>query len=401
VQQIDREKTLQAAQKYIEKKRYDRAIAEYQRIVQDDPNDARTLLKIGDLQARLQAYPEAIATYDRVGQYYSAQGFALKAIAVYKQIRELIKKHAPDLADRYGHIVPKLAEIYTQLGLTSDALAAYDEVATRLQRAGRDREAIEVFSKMVGLDAQNPLPHLRLAEARCRVQSLDEAIESFWTAAELLLSLDRRDDALKVIERILHFKLDPRYARVAAELYLQRGSREDGLQALTKLQVCFQADPKNLDTLGLLAQAFTLIGQEAKSIEVYKEMARIARDADRRDLFDQLLAHLRDVAPHDEQVRALQSLPPVAGVSSRPPMESQAPLTVGDSEVEFIDEQTERDALQVAANETMPLPAPRPLMASAPDVVVVDDNTLEAAEELGDPGSFDARAHGGSIWRTR
>ncbi len=392
MQQIDREKTLQAAQKYIEKKRYDRAIAEYQRIVQDDPNDARTLLKIGDLQARLQAYPEAIATYDRVGQYYSAQGFALKAIAVYKQIRELIKKHAPDLADRYGHIVPKLAEIYTQLGLTSDALAAYDEVATRLQRAGRDREAIEVFSKMVGLDAQNPLPHLRLAEARCRVQSLDEAIESFWTAAELLLSLDRRDDALKVIERILHFKVDARYARVAAELYLQRGSREDGLQALTKLQVCFQADPKNLDTLGLLAQAFTLIGQEAKSIEVYKEMARIARDGDRRDLFDQLLAHLRDVAPHDEQVRALQSLPPVAGPSRPPPMESLAPLSVSDGDVEFIDETTERDALQVAPNETMQLPSPRPPMASAPDVVVVDE-TLEAAEELGDPSSFDARAH--------
>ena len=393
MQQIDREKTLQAAQKYIEKKRYDRAIAEYQRIVQDDPNDARTLLKIGDLQARLSAYPEAIATYDRVGQYYSSQGFALKAIAVYKQIRELIKKHAPDLADRYGHIVPKLAEIYTQLGLTSDALAAYDEVATRLQRAGRDREAIEVFSKMVGLDAQNPLPHLRLAEARCRVQSLDEAIESFWTAAELLLSLERKDDALKVIERILHFKLDPRYAWVAAELYLKRGTREDGLQALTKLQVCFQADPKNLDTLGLLAQAFTLIGQEAKAIEVYKEMARIARDGERRDLFERLLAHLRDVAPHDEQVRALQSLPPALSTSSsRPPSESIAPLSLGDSEVEFLDEATERDALQVAPNEPMPLPLSRPMMASAPDVVVVDEQ-LEAAEELADPSSFDARGH--------
>jgi tetratricopeptide (TPR) repeat protein len=393
VQQIDREKTLQAAQKYIEKKRYDRAIAEYQRIVQDDPNDARTLLKIGDLQARLSAYPEAIATYDRVGQYYSSQGFALKAIAVYKQIRELIKKHAPDLADRYGHIVPKLAEIYTQLGLTSDALAAYDEVATRLQRAGRDREAIEVFTKMVGLDAQNPLPHLRLAEARCRVQSLDEAIESFWTAAELLLSLERKDDALKVIERILHFKLDPRYAWVAAELYLKRGTREDGLQALTKLQVCFQADPKNLDTLGLLAQAFTLIGQEAKAIEVYKEMARIARDGEKRDLFERLLAHLRDVAPHDEQVRALQSLPPTLGNnSSRPPSASIAPLSVSDSEVEFIDETTERDALSVAPNAAMPLPLTRPMMASAPDVVVVDE-TLEAAEELADPSSFDARGH--------
>ncbi|HET7539774.1 MAG TPA: tetratricopeptide repeat protein [Polyangiaceae bacterium] len=394
MQQIERVKTRQAAQKYVEKKRYDRAIAEYQRIVQDDPNDARTLLKIGDLQARLSAYPEAIATYDRVGQYYSSQGFALKAIAVYKQIRELIKKHAPDLADRYGHIVPKLAEIYTQLGLTSDALAAYDEVATRLQRAGRDREAIEVFSKMVGLDAQNPLPHLRLAEARCRVQSLDEAIESFWAAAELLLSLERHEDALKVIERILHFKVDARYAWVAAELYLQRGTREDGLQALTKLQICFQADPKNLDTLGLLAQAFTLIEQEAKAIEVYKEMARIARDSDRRDLFEQLLAHLREVAPHDEQVRALQSLPPtVGGNSSRPPAESHAPVSVGDSDVQFLDEATDRDALEVAPAAHKPLPAARPMMASAPDVVVVDDERLEAAEELSDESSFDAQAH--------
>jgi tetratricopeptide (TPR) repeat protein len=179
---IDREKVLQTAQKYVEKKKYDGAIAEYQKIVQEDPNDARTLLKIGDLQARLQAYPEAIATYDRVGQYYGTQGFSLKAIAVYKQIREIIKKHAPELVDRYAHIGPKLAEIYTQLGLTSDALSAWDEVAARLQRAGRDREAVDVFRKMVELDRQNPLPHLRLAEACCRVQALDDAVDSFWTA---------------------------------------------------------------------------------------------------------------------------------------------------------------------------------------------------------------------------
>src|SRR3954452_13422779 len=196
---IDREKTLQAAQKYIEKKKYDRAIVEYQRIVQEDPNDARTLLKIGDLQARLSAYPEAIATYDRVGQFYSAQGFALKAIAVYKQIRELIKKHVPQLEDRFGHIVPRLAEIYTQLGLTSDALAAYDEVATRLQRAGRDRDAIDIFKKVVELDPTNPLPYLRLAEAFVRVKDLDNAIQRFGAAGEILVKLGRRDDALKVV----------------------------------------------------------------------------------------------------------------------------------------------------------------------------------------------------------
>jgi tetratricopeptide (TPR) repeat protein len=373
---IDREKVNQAAQKYVEKKKFDRAIAEYQRIIQEDPNDARTLLKIGDLQARLEAYPEAIATYDRVGQYYSSQGFALKAIAVYKQIRELIRKHAPDLADRYGHIVPKLAEIYAQLGLTSDALAAYDEVATRLQRGGRDREAIDVFRKMVELDQGNPLPHLRLAEACCRVQSLDEAIDLFWRAAELLINLGRRDDAVKVVERILHFRVDARYARIAAELYIERGSREDGLQALAKLQICFQADPRDLDTLALLARAFGLIGQEGKALEVQKEMARLAREQGKLDLYKELLQHLRKVAADDEAVKALDSVRAPAP-SSAPP--SSPPISLPDSQIDVI--------------ESAPPPAREAPMPSSPDVVVSVDEPMEVAEEVYGGSSFDARAH--------
>ncbi len=378
----EREKILQSAQRHIDKRRFDKAIEEYQKIVQKDPNDARTLLKIGDLQARMQAYAEAIATYDRVGHYYAEQGFALKAIAVYKQIRELIRKHAPELADRYGHIVPKLADIYTQLGLTSDALAAYDEVATRLQRSGRDRDAIEIFRKMVVLDATNPLPHLRLAEACCRVQSLDEAIDSFWAAAELLLKLQRRDDALKVIERILHFRQDPRYARVAAELYLEKGNKEAGMQALQRLQTCFQADPKNLETLDLLAKAFTTIGQEAKSIEVYKEMARIAREQGRDDLYEKLVEHLQREAPDDEQVRALINLPRPA---EQPAQSAPASAVSVDSEVELID-----DAPEVAVEE-MPFelqqqPA-RPPMMSGPEVVV------DEAEDYTDAEAFDAEGH--------
>lgn len=309
---IDRDKIVQAAQAHIERQRYDQAIVEYQRLVREDPNDTRTLLKIGDLQARIRAFPEAIATYDRVGKYYLDQGFSLKAIAVCKQIREIIRKHAPDQAERYAHIGPRLAEIYTKLGLTSDALAAWDEVAIFLQRAGRDRDAVEVFRKMVELEPGNPLPHLRLAEACCRLQALDPAIESFWTAAELLLSLGRKDDSLKVVERILHFRADARFARVAAELYLERGTREDALQALAKLQICFQADPRNLETLELLARAFVAIGQEQKAIEVHKEIARLAKDLGRADLYLKALTHLRAVAPHDEQVRAFESLAPPA-----------------------------------------------------------------------------------------
>jgi tetratricopeptide (TPR) repeat protein len=418
---LDREKILQAAQKHVDKKKFDKAIQEYQKIIQQDPNDARTLLKIGDLQARMDAYAEAIATYDRVGQFYSAQGFALKAIAVYKQIRELIRKHVPQLEDRYGHIGPKLAAIYTDLGLTSDALAAYDEVAIRLQRAGRDRDAIDVFRRMVSLDSTNPLPHLRLAEACCRVQSVDEAIDSFWTAAELLIRLKRRDDALKVVERILHFRAEARYARVAAELYLERGGgHQDGLQALAKLQLCFQADPKNLEVLDLLARAFVAIGQAPKALEVKKEMARLAQDQGRDDVFRDVLAYLERVAPDDEQVRSLargggvmsqrpesasyadddaelleSSVNPPRGVPSERPVPVSRPAPEPE-DFDFDESPMSRGSLgtgpDIEVEEIDEEPVARPYMASMPDIVVVDDD-LEAAEEILGADSADARAH--------
>jgi tetratricopeptide (TPR) repeat protein len=316
---IDREKVLSAAQKFVEKKKYDKAVVEYQKLIQEDPNDARTLLKIGDLQSKMEDFAGAVATYERVGKQYAQQGFALKAIAVYKQIREIIAKHVPQLEERYAHITPKLAELYQQLGLTSDALAALDEVATRLQRQGRDADGIEVFRKIVELDPTNPLPHLRLAEALSRVKDADGAVQEFGIAAAQLMKLGRRDDALKVLERLLHHKADPANARIAAELFLARNQQNDGLQALSKLQICFQANPKDLDTLALLARAFTAIGQAAKAVEVQKEMARIAREQGKTELFKQLLEKLMRLAPNDEGVRQLAAAPAQVTMSSAPP----------------------------------------------------------------------------------
>lgn len=305
---IDRDKTLQAAAKLVDKKKYDKAIAEYQKVVQADPTDARTLLRIGDLQSRILDFAGAVATYDQVGRYYGSQGFHLKAIAVYKQIRELIKKHAPELAPRYAHILPKLAEIYAELGLVSDALIAYDEIAANFQSAGRDREAVAVLQKTVQLDPQNPLPYLRLAEACCRIHDLDAAINAFWTAAQILLSLGRPDDALKVLERILTFRPEPQYARASAALYLRHNTNEAAMAALARLQVAFQANPKDLETLSLLAQAFDVIQQPEKAFAVHLEMARLARDQQKGQLFVEILDHLKRVAPGHEQVLLLERL---------------------------------------------------------------------------------------------
>ncbi|HEX8790264.1 MAG TPA: tetratricopeptide repeat protein [Polyangiaceae bacterium] len=392
---IDREKVLAAAQKYVEKKKYDRAVVEYQKVIQEDPNDARTLLKVGDLQSKMEAYADAVGTYERVGKFYASQGFALKAIAVYKQIREIIAKHVPQLEDKYAHITPKLAELYQQLGLTSDALAALDEVATRLQRQNRDGEAIQVFRKIVDLDPTNPLPHLRLAEALSRVKDLDGAVNEFGTAAAQLAKLGRRDDALKVLDRSLHHKADPVHARLAAELFLARNGPNDGMQALAKLQVCFQANPRDFDTLALLAKAFNQIGQAAKAIEVHKEMARIARDTGKTDVYRDLVAKLQKLAPNDEGVKRLAASPMAHGgamyASSAPPaaMQSSAPppaATSRDAAAEEIDDYEDvgdSDISDVEPEEE-PLELSRRSRHPNDDGDVVVESSIEVVEEVGE-----------------
>lgn len=353
---VDRDKVLQAAQKLVERKRYDKAIIEYQKLVADDPKDVRTLLKIGDLYLKMEEYAEAITTYERVGEFYSGQGFAVKAIAVYKQIREIINKYVPHLADRFGHIVPRLAEIYAQLGLTSDAIATYDEVAGRLQKAGRDRDAIDVFRKIADLDPQNPLPYLRLADALVRIKDFDGAMQRFGMAAELLLKLGRRDDALKVLERLLQHRTDARFARMAAEIYLDRGDANDGMAALAKLQIAFKENPKDLQTLTLLARAFDLLGQPAKAIEVQKASARTAKEAGRVDQFAAIVTSLLVRAPDDDEVRALAAqLAPATTSAAANPRDS-IDIRIEDSGAEELDISEEEEEEDLNPPSAVPIP---------------------------------------------
>ncbi len=45
----------------------------------------------------------------------------------------------------------------------------------------------------------------------------------------------------------------------------------DPKRALAKLQICFKADPRDVSTLSLLAEAFLMLSQTDKAISVYRE----------------------------------------------------------------------------------------------------------------------------------
>ena len=302
---VDREKAYQAAQKLIAKGRLDKAITEYQRVVQANPSDDRTMLKIAELQMRMRAYDAAVSTYERVGAYYASQGFSAKAMAIYKQIRVLITQHLPDSKGHYGPVVDKLANLYVEAGLTGDALATYEEYSAFLQRVGRDDEVLPVLRKIVELRKGDVDAMLKLAQVLQRAQQHEEADALLRDCGETLVGQGRRDEGLRYLDDVLQRRTDPALARRVADLYLDRNQTGDGIKALTRMQACFQSTQRDIDTLRVLARAFQAVGQHDKGLEVRKLMVRIAYEKGDIEIAQALVDELLQEAPNDPSIRSL------------------------------------------------------------------------------------------------
>jgi tetratricopeptide (TPR) repeat protein len=85
-------------------------------------------------------------------------------------------------------------------------------------------------------------------------------------------------------------------ARELAELYLQRNDQK---RALAKLQICFKADNRDIDTLRLLGVAFQGLGQTSKTISVFKELARAYEEKGLGDEAEQVWQQVEQLDPND------------------------------------------------------------------------------------------------------
>ncbi|MCB9707856.1 MAG: tetratricopeptide repeat protein [Myxococcales bacterium] len=331
----DRTKTLENAQKYAAKGLYDRAIAEFKKVLETNPKDIRTLLKIGDLYTRKGDRDEAIESYHHVAQHYAQQGFFLKAVAVYKQILKLDARRI-DVAMR-------LAEMYKQLALVNDALQTYEDIAAQHIEAGNHPQAMATFALMVDLDPTNVPVRIKYAESLSQAGSILAAAEQFEAGAQLLKEQNRTDDYIKVCERLLfHRSDDTALAHEIASLYLRKNEPK---AALSKLQLCFSRNPNDPETLSLLAAAFQAIGQEEKAISVYRELANVYQHKNKLKERADVLGKILALDPHDENAQqALAGYAP-SGLSPRFP--SYAPRTaeqpvdldaIDDDEVELLEE---------------------------------------------------------------
>lgn len=214
---IDREAALKTAEKLLRQGKLDGAIAEYVRLVEDQPKDWNSINALGDLYARAGNPERAVEQFTRVADHLFTEGFVPKAAALFKKALKTKSDHEPALQ--------RLADIAAQQGLFADARLYLRQLAEQRRVRGDERGAAECLIRLGTLEEADVESKLIAARA---AQQLGDAIK----AAVIL------KDAAKDLERA--------------------GRRAEALDALVDAA---QLDPADVDLRTRLARECTQAGQ--------------------------------------------------------------------------------------------------------------------------------------------
>jgi tetratricopeptide (TPR) repeat protein len=243
---FNKAKVLAQAEKFVQQGKLSNAIAEYEKVIKEDPKDLTVLNTVGDLYVRMGSNEQATHYFKKVGDQYAQNGFTVKAIALYKKLTKIGSYSAENLM--------RLAELYSQQGLFNDARAHYMQVADQLLKSGDNNQAARIFQKILELDPENAHTQAKLADLYQKLGKKDEARNIYSSAAESLYARGSYDAAEEALEKVL--ALDPHNTAAlmlrgmiavdagnseAAVRYLEQvsdlDSRPDGLRALLRAKL--------------------------------------------------------------------------------------------------------------------------------------------------------------------
>jgi pilus assembly protein FimV len=290
-----KDKHLAAAQKYLERGSFEKALAMFQAAVKEDPKDTRTWLRMAEVHVRLGQNEKATEVYQKTVDLYVEQGFFQRAVAVYKNIIKL----SPEFIDARL----KLADVFRQLGLLSDAVQQLEQASALFQKANRIPEALAALKQIIDLNPEQPNPRIRYAEMASQAGALKEAAAEFAEAARLVKAQGRTDEFLRVAERMLHY--DPQNHDMALEVATKYMEHGNARAAFPHLKTVFEARPRDAQVLELLARLFDQLGQPHRTLPVLKELARVYAEGGRVSERNQAAQRALAMDPNDAEMREL------------------------------------------------------------------------------------------------
>ncbi len=246
---------MRAAEKHLSTGKVQNAIEEYCQIVENDPKDYNSLNMLGDLYVRVNERDEAINCFTLLADHYNRQGFAQKAIAMYNKVARL----SPDSPE----VSFKLAPLYQNKGLISEARSHYLIVADAFQKDGRRPEALEIWTRIAELDPHDTEIYLKVAEGYWQLDQKDESAKAFNEAGKRFLRRKQMESATAAFSRSLEINPNDKEAfegNIQAQLTL--GHYDD---ALDLVRNAVKDQPHNVETLRLFVKCLIESGDAAEA----------------------------------------------------------------------------------------------------------------------------------------
>ncbi|MGE5276003.1 MAG: tetratricopeptide repeat protein [Acidobacteriota bacterium] len=249
----NRDQILQGAEKLLARGKFDSALKEYLRVLDENPKDISTLNKVGDLYVRINRPSDSIPFFTRIADYYAKDGFFLKAIAIYKKINKIDPARL--------EVYEQLADLYHKQGLTQDARSQYQVLADHYSKNNKPDEAIATYKKMAAVDPGDLKIQARLADLYRGHRQINQAVAQYGVIGEALLERGAHDEAAAVLQKAL--ELVPGDLEIQKKLVRALLAQKKAAAAMAILKKA----PPSAEGLALLAEAQFETGEPAEAVE--------------------------------------------------------------------------------------------------------------------------------------
>ncbi|MDR3684071.1 MAG: tetratricopeptide repeat protein [Geothrix sp.] len=261
---IDRSKIQKEANRLLSTGKVERAIDEFQKLIDDNPKDYNTLNQIGDLSVQIGRVKEGVEIHKRLGSAYERDGFHARAAAIFQKV----VRNAPDDIDA----AQRLADLYRQMNRPVDSVRVHLQVAEHFQKQGLIKRALEEFNKVVDLDPKNLKMKVKLADLYNKEGMKERAAGIYLEVAESLAMEQMHGEANQILERAKAMISTPQVFLTQSRLGVIQG---DYITAAQHLREGLTVNPRNTELLEALAEIELRSGHPDRALESLAEIAQL------------------------------------------------------------------------------------------------------------------------------
>jgi tetratricopeptide (TPR) repeat protein len=287
---IDRNKIQKEANRLLTVGKVERAIDEFQKLVDDNPKDYNTLNQVGDLCVQIGRVKEGVEIHKRLGSSYERDGFHARAAAIFQKV----VRNAPEDIDA----AQRLADLYRQMNRPVDAVKVHLQVAEHFQKQGLIKRALEEFNKVVDLDPKNLKMKVKLADLYNKEGMKDRAAGIYLEVAESLAMEQMHTEANQILERAKSMISTPQVYLTQSRLGVIQG---DYTTAAQHLREGLNTNPRNTELLEALAEIELRSGHPDRALEALAEVAQLPEKS--LPLCEKALRNLVNADRADEGLR--------------------------------------------------------------------------------------------------